>query len=103
MSNDEQNVVERLGNATMPVSKGQIAFRRKRNFAVVWVPGQYLQDRPTAPLVLTMTFPETNPSPRWKEIKVGPQRFTHHLELYRTQEVDEQVYRWLKRARDEVG
>lgn len=44
--------VDRLGNATIRVSKSQIAFRRKKNFALVWIPGQYLKNRSTAPLVL---------------------------------------------------
>ncbi len=95
--------VERLGDATIRSSKSQIAFRRKTNFALVWIPGQYLKDRPTAPLVLAISFPERNTSPRWKEItEVGPKRFTHHLELYHEKEIDEQVFKWLKRAWDEA-
>ena len=96
--------VERLGEATISVSKSQIAFRRKKNFALVWVPGQYLKNRPTAPLVLTISFPERDISQRWKEItEVGPKRFTHHLALYGEKEIDEQVYKWLKRAWDEAA
>lgn len=91
--------VNRLGNATIRVSKSQIAFRGKKNFALVWIPGQYLKNRPTAPLVLSLSFPKRDPSPRWKEItEVGPKRFTHHLELHRKNEVDEEVHRWLQAA-----
>jgi hypothetical protein len=96
--------VERLGDAGVRVSKSQIAFRRRRNLAVVWRPSQYRQGRPTAPLVLTFCFPERGASPRWKEIiEVGPQRFTHHLELDRLEDVDEQVGAWLRRAWDAAG
>lgn len=91
--------VARLGNATIRVSKSQVAFRRKKNIAVVWIPGQYLTNPPTAPLVLTLSFPTRDSSPRWKEItEVGPQRFTHHLELYRKDEIDEEVRNWLQMA-----
>lgn len=91
--------VERLGDAAIRVSKSQIAFRRKKNFALVWIPGQYLTNRPTCPLVLTISIPMRNPSARWKEIiEVGPKRFTHHLELYRKNEVDDEVRQWLKEA-----
>ena len=91
--------VDRLGGATVRVSRSQIAFRRKRNFALVWVPGKWLTDRPTAPLVLTVSFPKRDPSRRWKEInEVAPKRLTHHLELFRESDVDEEVGRWLQAA-----
>jgi hypothetical protein len=95
--------VERLGDATVRVSKSQVAFRRKNNFAVVWIPGQYLTN-PAAPLVLTLSFPRRDLSPRWKEItEAGPGRFTHHLELYREGEIDEEVRRWLQEAWEGAG
>ncbi len=95
--------VERLGDATVRVSKSQVAFRRKKNFALIWMPGQYLKNRPTAPLVLTLSFSMPDPSPRWKDItEISPRRFTHHLELYTTQDVDEQIFQWLQRAWDEA-
>lgn len=91
--------VDRLGDSTIRVSKSQVAFRRSKNFAVVWMPGQYLTNRATAPLVLTLSFPTRNSSLRWKEItEVGPQRFTHHLALYGQDEVDEEVRNWLQMA-----
>jgi predicted transport protein len=93
---------ERLGDCEMRVSKSQIAFRRKKNFALVWAPGQYLKGRPTAPLVLTVSFAKRDLSLRWKEVtEIGPKRFTHHLELYGEQEVDEQVFQWLQKAWNE--
>lgn len=91
--------VDQLGDATVQVSKSQIAFRRKRNFASVWIPDQYLKSRLIAPLVLTLSFSQPDSSSRWKEIiAVGPKRFTHHLELYRESDIDEQVRRWLRTA-----
>ncbi len=98
------NLVERLGDATVRVSKSQVAFRRKKNFAIVWIPGQYLKNRPTPPLVLTLSFQKRDPSPRWKEItQISPRRFTHHLELYGKQEVDEEVFWWLQKAWDKAA
>ncbi len=91
--------VDRLGDATVRVSKSQVAFRRKGNFAVVWIPGQYLTHHPTAPLVLTLSLPARDPSPRWKEItEIGPRRFTHHLELHRNGDIDDEVRAWLRMA-----
>jgi predicted transport protein len=89
-----------IGEVTFHVSKSQIAFKRKRSIAIVWVPGQYLK-RNVAPLVLTFSFPKPDPSDRWKEIvQIGPQRFTHHLELYKESDIDAQVEAWLRAAWD---
>ena len=95
-----QRRVAHLGDVTMKVSKSQIAFRRKRNFAIVWVPGKYLDSR-TAPLVLTLSFPHPDGSKRWKQIfQISPKRFTHHLEIFKETDIDAEVYGWLKLAWD---
>jgi hypothetical protein len=86
------------GPVELRVSKSQIAFRRKKAFAWVWIPGRYLRSK-TAPLVLTLSFPNRSASPRWKEIvEPYPRRFTHHLELYSSEEVDAEVVDWLQQA-----
>lgn len=89
-----------IGPATIHASKSQIAFRRRRHFAWVWRPGQYLKGK-TAPLVLTLIFTMRNNSPRWKEIvEPRPGSFTHHLELYTSADIDEEVRGWLHAAWD---
>jgi hypothetical protein len=81
-----------------------VAFRRKKTLALVWVPGQYLKNRPTAPLVLTLSFRQPDPSPRWKQVvQVSPRRFTHHVELYGEQDVDQEIFQWLQKAWDEAA
>lgn len=95
--------VEALGQASLHISKSQVAFRRGKNFAVVWLPGRYLR-APVSPLVLTLSFPERDMSSRWKEVvQVGPRRFTHHLELHRAEEIDDQVKRWLRSAWEDAA
>lgn len=92
--------VARLGEATIHVSKSQIAFKRKRTVAIIWVPGKYLTGH-VARLVLTLSFPHRDPSSRWKQIvEVGPGRFTHHLELFKASDIDAEVRRWLQVAWD---
>jgi hypothetical protein len=98
-----REAAEGLGTADIRVSKSQIAFRRKRNFALVWMPEQYLK-REAAPLVLTVLLPWRDESPRWKEVvEPYPGRFTHHLELYETADVDEEVREWLRQAWEEAA
>lgn len=93
-----RQAVEAIGQAEIRVSKSQIAFRRDHNFAMVWMPGQYLKGR-GAPLVLTISLPWRDASPRWKEIvEPYPGRYTHHLELNDPADVDEEVKDWLRQA-----
>ena len=90
--------IERFGRASVRVSKSQVAFRRRKNIAVVWLPGKYLRP-PVAPLVLTLSFPKRDASPRWKQItQVAPKRFTHHLELHALKDINAQVRGWLHAA-----
>jgi predicted transport protein len=90
--------ISRFGRASIRVSKSQIAFRRRKNVAVVWMPRMYLENQ-GAPLVLTLSFEWKDDSPRWKEVtQVSPGRFTHHLELHRLKDIDPQVKDWLHAA-----
>jgi hypothetical protein len=95
--------IVKIGPAEMRVQKSQVSFRRLRPFASVWIPGKVLP-RAAPPLVLTLGFRFRDDSPRWKEIvEPHPGRFTHHLELYSVEEIDDQVRAWLKAAWDEAG
>lgn len=90
--------IDAIGPAQLRVSKSQVAFSRHRVFAMAWRPGQYLQGK-LAPLVLTVALRRHDSSPRWKQI-VEPSlgRFTHHLELFSSNEIDDQVRAWLIEA-----
>jgi hypothetical protein len=90
--------INSIGLVEYKVTKSQIAFRRKKQFAWVWMPGRYLRGK-TAPLVLSLSFPARDPSSRWKEIvEPVPGRFMHHLELKGVSDIDDEVTRWLRSA-----
>ena len=91
-------VVKSIGPVEVRVTKSQIAFRRRKAFAWTWVPGKYLRGK-VAPLVLTLALTRREDSPRWKQV-VEPVhgRFTHHLEIYTTNNIDEEVRDWLREA-----
>ena len=98
-----RQVIVALGPVEEKESKSQVAFRCRRNLAWAWAPGQYLGEG-GAPLVLTVTFAERDPSPRWKEIvEPSPGLYTHHLELNDPSEIDDQVRGWLQRAYEAAG
>jgi hypothetical protein len=91
-------VLDNIGVANMRVGKSQISFRRRRAFAWVWMPDKYLQGK-YAPLVLSLSLQRRDPSPRWKEIvEPYPGRFTHHMEIYSTDDIDSQVRAWIEEA-----
>ena len=93
-----RRAIEAIGPAELRVSKSQVSFRRRKAFAWVWMPGRYLSGR-SAPLVLTLSFRSRNVSARWKEIvEQAPGRFTHHLELYSSANIDDEVRSWLEDA-----
>ena len=81
------------------VSKSQIAFRRRRGFAYVWRPGQYVKS--DVPAVLSLALDRKLPSSRFKEI-VHPSAtvWMHHLELRDVEAIDAEVKRWLEEAYD---
>jgi hypothetical protein len=94
--------LKEVGDFDTRISKSQIAFSRKRGFAWVWRPKQYLKRG--APLVLSIALPKRNRSKPWKEIiEPVPGRFMHHLELHNAGDVDRQVAGWMKAAWEEAG
>ncbi|MGY1633481.1 DUF5655 domain-containing protein [Geodermatophilus sp. SYSU D01186] len=89
--------------AQVRVTPSQVAFRRARGFAWLWLPGRYLA-RPGAEVVLSLALGRADPSPRWKEV-VHPSRshWVHHLELRDAAEVDDEVAGWLREAAGRAG
>ena len=80
------------------MSTSQVAFRRRRGFAYLWLPDRYLA-HPVAEVVLTIALGRRDRSPRWKEV-VHPARthWIHHLEIQDPADVDGEVIGWLKEA-----
>ena len=90
-----------FSDVTVRVSRSQVAFRRRRGFAFLWRPGQYLRT-PHAPVVLSIALSHRLPSARLKEV-VRPGPWMHHLEVNAATEVDDEVVQWLLKAADEAG
>ncbi len=98
-----KKAIEAIGPAEMRVSKSQVAWRRRINFAFVWMPEMYLK-RKTVPLVLTVDLRRRDSSPRWKQVvEPYPGRFTHHMELKVEAQIDEEVKGWLREAWEKAG
>ena len=84
-------------------SKSQVAFRRRRGFAYLWLPGQYLR-RPHADVVLSMALSRKLPSNRFKEIThAAPAIWMHHLEINSAADLDDEIAAWLEEAAETAG
>jgi hypothetical protein len=84
-------IVLAMGDAEIRVSKSQVGFYRKHPFAATWKPKQYLRGE-HPPLVLSIFLTRRDESPRWKEVVQSAKgRFTHHVELRSSADVDDFV------------
>lgn len=88
-------------DVTVRVSRSQVALRRRRGFAYLWVPGRYLR-HPAAPVVLSVASASRIASERFKEV-VHPGPWVHHLEVTDADQVDDEVLGWLTAAAEEAG
>jgi hypothetical protein len=89
--------VDKLGGAEERASKSQVAFRRRRGFAYLWVPGQYVSS--DVPVVVSLALGEKIESPRFTEVvQPSPGVWMHHLEVRRVAELNAEFRGWLARA-----
>ena len=94
-----QHVLSALGPVSVAVTRSHVAFRRRKAFAFVWRPGQYVSSG--VPAVLSIAMPQEVTSDRFKEIAhPAPTVWMHHLELRDVSEVDDQVCGWLANAHE---
>jgi hypothetical protein len=95
-----RSIIDRLGPNDVRTSKSQVAFRRRRGFASLWMPGQYLA-KPEAEVVLSIALGRHDLSQRFKKVvHVAPAHWMHHLEIHDLDDVDEEVDQWLREAAD---
>lgn len=97
-----ERAVSAMGEASMTVTKSQVAFRRRKGFAYVWRPGQYVSN--DVPAVLSIALPFELASERFKEVAHPSAKvWMHHIELREAAEVDEQLREWLALAYANAG
>ncbi|HSJ44107.1 MAG TPA: DUF5655 domain-containing protein [Euzebyales bacterium] len=84
-------------------TKSQVAFRTRRGFAYVWMPGRYLSN-PGAQVVLSIALDRRLGSERFKEVAHPSTRiWQHHLEIHEVTDIDDEVARWLLEAYERAG
>lgn len=91
-----REMLESIGPTLSEATRSQMAFRRRRGFAYLWMPGRWLT-RPGAEVVLSVALARRDESPRWKEV-AHPSRtvWMHHLEVHSLGDLDDDVLGWLR-------
>jgi hypothetical protein len=90
-------------DVTVRGSKSQVAFSRRRGFAYLWRPTQYLR-APAADVVLAIAHSTEIRSPRFKAVAhPSPHVWMHHLEIRDVTDLDDEVETWLLDAADDAG
>jgi hypothetical protein len=96
-----RGAVATIGEADVHVTKSQIAFRRRRGFAYVWRPGQYVKN--DVPAVLSIALSHEVSSPRFKSVTHPSAKvWMHHLELRSASQIDEEIRNWLAEAYEDA-
>lgn len=97
-------ILAEAGAVDVRVTRSQIAYRRRRGFAYLWLPERTLGPRAAGIVVLSIALGRHDPSSRFKEVvKVSPHHWMHHVELRDPADVDAQVAAWLLEAAARAG
>ncbi len=98
-----QASVRGFGDVQVRTTKSQVAFRRKRGFAYLWIPGQYLRNA-TAEVVLSVALGRPDASSRFKQVvHPTPKHWIHHLEIHDISDIDDEVVGWIREAAERAG
>ena len=92
-----------IGPFTARATRSQLAYRRRRAFAWLWLPGTWLA-RPADDVGLTIALGRHDPSARFKEVAHPSARhWVHHLEVRVPTDLDDAVAAWLREAYERAG
>lgn len=96
----EQKVFSQIQGAEVKVQKTQITFRNRHNFAFVsFLPVRKAKERPAVYIVVTFGLGYKVESPRIDvAVEPYPNRWTHHVLISSTEELDEELMGWVKEA-----
>jgi hypothetical protein len=92
-----------VGPFEVRTTRSQVAFRRRRGFAYLWLPVAWAR-QPGVEVVLSVTLGRRDESARWKQV-VHPARaiWMHHLEVRAMSDLDDEVRRWVHEAYEQAG
>ena len=91
--------IRSLGEVEVVPRKTQVAFKRGRGFAWVWLPQMWIKRQPPSSIALSFALDHRIRDRRIKEcVEPYPGRFMHHLVIKQGSDFDAKVKRWLRQA-----
>lgn len=94
-----ERFITSLGPLEIRVTKTQVSFAVKRQFAWVWMPQLWTKGRPADSIVLSFTLERRVEHPRIVEaVEPYPGRWMHHVILEEESELDDTLHAWLADA-----
>ncbi len=91
--------VETLGPVAIKVTKTQVSFASRRQFAWVWLPMEWAKHRPPNSLVLSFALGQHLTHPRIVQaVEPYPGRWMHHVIIQAESDLTAEVHRWLAEA-----
>jgi hypothetical protein len=91
--------IETLGPVTVSVTKTQVAFGVRRQFAWVWLPQMWIRERPDSTITLAFAAEHRIEDPLIAAAaEPRPGRWTHHVLIDTPADLDEVVRGWLRQA-----
>ncbi len=96
----EEKVFSEVDGVKVKVQKRQIAFSNRHNFAFVsFLPVRKAKERPAVYIVVTFGLGYRAESPRIDvAVEPYPGRFTHHVLISATEEIDDELMGWVREA-----
>ena len=96
----EERILTEIRDVKIKVQKTQITFSNKRNFAFVsFLPVRKAGERPDIYIVVTFGLSYRKESPRIDAAtEPYPNRWTHHMLISRTEEIDDELMGWIEEA-----
>jgi hypothetical protein len=92
-----KDMLEAIGPVEVRTTRSQVAFRRRRGFAFLWLPVAWARGSGVL-VVLSIALPRQDGSPRWKQVVHPGRTWMHHLEVRALDDLDEEVRAWLGEA-----
>jgi hypothetical protein len=91
--------IETLDEVRIKVSKTQISFAAKRQFAWVWLPMEWDKRRPPDCLVLSFALTSQIADPQVVQaVEPTPGRWMHHVIIQTASDLNDAVRGWLRQA-----
>lgn len=92
-------LVERYGDIQVKVSKTQISFRNRHIFAMVSLPLRRIKNTPEVYMLVSFGLSYRLDSSRiFQAVEPYPNRWTHHVLVERSGDIDAQLLEWLDAA-----